>query len=141
VDPILDATNTFAAGHQAIVNIWNGGRREPVSESFHRIEAALPRSVPPRHRASATPRPATNTRRPYERADWTTWDKLDEYGVPKEPPGRRGAGPRRCSSLSAAPASAGCPPVPDDNPSTPPRPGRELMGPDAFSGARAQRWC
>lgn len=80
VEPILGATEKLTVA-TAIVNIWTA-EAGPISESFHRIEAAYPNRFllgigvghPEAHTEYRTPITALTE----------YLDKLDEYGVPKD---------------------------------------------------------
>ncbi|MEW5812928.1 MAG: LLM class F420-dependent oxidoreductase [Actinomycetota bacterium] len=124
VEPLLDATTTLQVA-TGIVNIWTAAPG-PVSESFHRIQAAHPdRFVlgigvghPEAHQAYRKPIDALTE----------YLDKLDEYGVPR---GRRvvaALGPK-VLQLSAD-RSAGAHPyltTPEHTARA-----RELIGPEAL---------
>jgi len=124
VDPILDATNTLQLA-TGIVNIWTADAG-PVSESFHRIEAAFPGrfllGIGVGH-----PEAGHEYKKPYD-ALTDYLDKLDEYGVPKNRRVVAALGPQ-VLKLSAR-RSAGAHPyltTPEHSAQA-----RELMGPDAF---------
>ena len=124
VDPILDATNTLQLA-TGIVNIWTADAG-PVSESFHRIEAAFPGrfllGIGVGH-----PEAGHEYKKPYD-ALTDYLDKLDEYGVPKDRRVVAALGPQ-VLKLSAR-RSAGAHPyltTPEHSAQA-----RELMGPDAF---------
>ena len=80
VEPILEKTTTLQVA-TGIVNVWTADAG-PVSESFHRIEAAYPGRFllgigvghPEAHQRYVKPIDALNT----------YLDKLDEYGVPAD---------------------------------------------------------
>ncbi len=80
VDPILDETANLKVA-TGIVNIWSADAG-PVSESFHRLEAAYPGrfllGIGVGH-----PEATQEYRTPLE-AITDYLDKLDEYGVPKD---------------------------------------------------------
>ncbi len=80
VDPILEATTNLKVA-TGIVNIWTADAG-PVSESFHRLEAAYPGrfllGIGVGH-----PEATQEYRTPLE-AITDYLDKLDEYGVPKD---------------------------------------------------------
>jgi probable F420-dependent oxidoreductase len=108
-----------------IVNIWTADAG-PVSESFHRIEAAFPGrfllGIGVGH-----PEAGHEYKKPYD-ALTDYLDKLDEYGVPKNRRVVAALGPQ-VLKLSAR-RSAGAHPyltTPEHSAQA-----RELMGPDAF---------
>jgi probable F420-dependent oxidoreductase len=124
VEPILEKTTTLQVA-TGIVNVWTADAG-PVSESFHRIEAAYPGRFllgigvghPEAHQKYVKPIDALNT----------YLDKLDEYGVPKNRRVVAALGPQ-VLKLSAR-RSAGAHPyltTPEHTATA-----RELMGPDAF---------
>ncbi len=80
VDPILEATTNLKVA-TGIVNIWSADAG-PVSESFHRLEAAYPGrfllGIGVGH-----PEATQEYRTPLD-AITDYLDKLDEYGVPKD---------------------------------------------------------
>ncbi len=124
VEPILEKTTTLQVA-TGIVNVWTADAG-PVSESFHRIEAAYPGRFllgigvghPEAHQQYIKPIDALNT----------YLDKLDEYGVPKNRRVVAALGPQ-VLKLSAR-RSAGAHPyltTPEHTATA-----RELIGPDAF---------
>ncbi|MDT7764138.1 MAG: hypothetical protein QOC63_3558 [Mycobacterium sp.] len=124
VEPILEKTTTLQVA-TGIVNVWTADAG-PVSESFHRIEAAYPGRFllgigvghPEALQQYVKPIDALNT----------YLDKLDEYGVPKNRRVVAALGPQ-VLKLSAR-RSAGAHPyltTPEHTAAA-----RELMGPDAF---------
>ena len=124
VEPILEKTTTLQVA-TGIVNVWTADAG-PVSESFHRIEAAYPGRFllgigvghPEAHQQYVKPIDALNT----------YLDKLDEYGVPKNRRVVAALGPQ-VLKLSAR-RSAGAHPyltTPEHTATA-----RELIGPDAF---------
>jgi probable F420-dependent oxidoreductase len=124
VDPILDATNTLQLA-TGIVNIWTADAG-PVSESFHRIDAAFPGrfllGIGVGH-----PEAGHEYKKPYD-ALTDYLNKLDEYGVPEDRRVVAALGPQ-VLKLSAR-RSAGAHPyltTPEHSAQA-----RELMGPDAF---------
>ena len=124
VDPILGATESLQLA-TGIVNIWTADAA-PVSESFHRIEAAYPGrfllGIGVGH-----PEAHQEYKKPYDAlSDYL--DKLDEYGVPKDRRVVAALGPQ-VLKLSAR-RSAGAHPyltTPEHTASA-----RELIGQDAF---------
>jgi probable F420-dependent oxidoreductase len=124
VEPILEKTTTLQVG-TGIVNIWTADAG-PVSESFHRIEAAYPGrfllGIGVGHREADQ-----QYRKPIDALN-EYLDKLDEYGVPKNRRVVAALGPQ-VLKLSAR-RSAGAHPyltTPDHTAQA-----RELLGPDAF---------
>jgi probable F420-dependent oxidoreductase len=124
IDPILGATESLQLA-TGIVNIWTAAAG-PVSESFHRIEAAYPGrfllGIGVGH-----PEAHTEYKKPYD-ALTEYLDKLDEYGVPKDRRVVAALGPQ-VLKLSAR-RSAGAHPyltTPEHTAQA-----RELIGPDAF---------
>jgi probable F420-dependent oxidoreductase len=124
VEPILEKTTTLQVA-TGIVNVWTADAG-PVSESFHRIEAAYPGRFllgigvghPEALQQYVKPIDALNT----------YLDKLDEYGVPKSRRVVAALGPQ-VLKLSAR-RSAGAHPyltTPEHTATA-----RELIGPDAF---------
>jgi probable F420-dependent oxidoreductase len=124
VEPILEKTTTLQVA-TGIVNVWTADAG-PVSESFHRIEAAYPGRFllgigvghPEALQQYVKPIDALNT----------YLDKLDEYGVPKNRRVVAALGPQ-VLKLSAR-RSAGAHPyltTPEHTATA-----RELIGPDAF---------
>ncbi len=124
VEPILEKTTTLQVA-TGIVNVWTADAG-PVSESFHRIEAAYPGRFllgigvghPEALQQYIKPIDALNT----------YLDKLDEYGVPKNRRVVAALGPQ-VLKLSAR-RSAGAHPyltTPEHTATA-----RELIGPDAF---------
>ena len=124
VEPILETTTTLQVA-TGIVNVWTADAG-PVSESFHRIEAAYPGRFllgigvghPEALQQYVKPIDALNT----------YLDKLDEYGVPKNRRVVAALGPQ-VLKLSAR-RSAGAHPyltTPEHTATA-----RELIGPDAF---------
>jgi len=124
VEPILEKTTTLQVA-TGIVNVWTADAG-PVSESFHRIEAAYPGRFllgigvghPEAVQQYVKPIDALNT----------YLDKLDEYGVPKNRRVVAALGPQ-VLKLSAR-RSAGAHPyltTPEHSATA-----RGLMGPDAF---------
>jgi probable F420-dependent oxidoreductase len=124
VEPILEKTTTLQVG-TGIVNIWTADAG-PVSESFHRIEAAYPGrfllGIGVGHREAHQ-----QYRKPIDALN-EYLDKLDEYGVPKNRRVVAALGPQ-VLKLSAR-RSAGAHPyltTPEHTAQA-----RELLGPDAF---------
>jgi probable F420-dependent oxidoreductase len=124
VDPILGATDRLQLA-TGIVNIWTAAAG-PVSESFHRIDAAYPGrfllGIGVGH-----PEAQTEYQKPYD-ALTEYLDKLDEYGVPKDRRVVAALGPQVLRL--AARRSAGAHPyltTPEHTAQA-----RELIGPDAF---------
>lgn len=124
IDPILGATETLQLA-TAIVNVWSA-EPGPVSESFHRIDAAYPGrfllgiGVGHPEADSEYKKPLTALK------DYL--DKLDEYGVPKDRRVVAALGPK-VLELSAH-RSAGAHPyltTPEHTAAA-----REVIGPDAF---------
>jgi len=124
VEPIFEKTTTMQVA-TGIVNVWTADAG-PVSESFHRIEAAYPGRFllgigvghPEALQQYVKPIDALNT----------YLDKLDEYGVPKNRRVVAALGPQ-VLKLSAR-RSAGAHPyltTPEHTATA-----RELIGPDAF---------
>jgi probable F420-dependent oxidoreductase len=124
VEPIFEKTTTLQVA-TGIVNVWTADAG-PVSESFHRIEAAHPCRFllgigvghPEALQQYVKPIDALNT----------YLDKLDEYGVPKNRRVVAALGPQ-VLKLSAR-RSAGAHPyltTPEHTATA-----RELIGPDAF---------
>jgi probable F420-dependent oxidoreductase len=124
VEPIFEKTTTLQVA-TGIVNVWTADAG-PVSESFHRIEAAYPGRFllgigvghPEALQQYVKPIDALNT----------YLDKLDEYGVPKNRRVVAALGPQ-VLKLSAR-RSAGAHPyltTPEHTATA-----RELIGPDAF---------
>jgi probable F420-dependent oxidoreductase len=124
VEPILEKTSTLQVA-TGIVNIWTADAG-PVSESFHRIDAAYPGRFllgigvghPEAHQEYVKPIDALKA----------YLDKLDEYGVPKHRRVVAALGPQ-VLKLSAA-RSAGAHPyltTPEHTAQA-----RELVGADAF---------
>jgi probable F420-dependent oxidoreductase len=124
VEPIFEKTTTLQVA-TGIVNVWTADAG-PVSESFHRIEAAYPGrfllGIGVGH-----PEALQQYVKPID-ALKTYLDKLDEYGVPKNRRVVAALGPQ-VLKLSAR-RSAGAHPyltTPEHTATA-----RELMGPDAF---------
>src|ERR1700754_172237 len=124
VDPILEQTTNLKVA-TGIVNIWTADPG-PVSESFHRIEAAYPGRFllgigvghPEAHQEYRKPIDALNE----------YLDKLDEHGVPKDRRVVAALGPK-VLKLSAE-RSAGAHPyltTPEHTAEA-----RKLIGPEAF---------
>ena len=124
VEPLLEATSTLQVA-TGIVNIWTAAAG-PVSESFHRIDAAYPGrfllGIGVGH-----PEAHAEYKKPYD-ALTEYLDALDEYGVPKDRRVVAALGPQ-VLKLSAR-RSAGAHPyltTPEHTAQA-----RELIGPDAF---------
>jgi probable F420-dependent oxidoreductase len=124
VDPILEKTTKLQLA-TGIVNIWTADAG-PVSESFHRIEAAYPGrfllGLGVGHREAIG-----EYRKPLD-ALTDYLDKLDEYGVPKQRRVVAALGPK-VLRLSAE-RSAGAHPyltTPEHTAQA-----RQIIGPDAF---------
>lgn len=124
VEPLLEATTTLQVA-TGIVNIWTAAA-SPVSESFHRIEAAYPGrfllGIGVGHREAID-----EYRKPLD-ALTEYLDKLDAYGVPQHRRVVAALGPR-VLQLSAA-RSAGAHPyltTPEHTAQA-----RQLLGPEAF---------
>lgn len=124
VDALLEATTSLQVA-TGIVNIWTADPG-PVSESFHRIEAAYPGrfllGIGVGH-----PEAHTEYRKPYD-ALTEYLDELDEYGVPTDRRVVAALGPQ-VLKLSAR-RSAGAHPyltTPEHTAQA-----RELIGPEAF---------
>lgn len=124
VEPILEATTTLQVA-TGIVNIWTADAG-PVSESFHRIEAAYPGrfllGIGVGHREAIG-----EYRKPLD-ALTDYLNKLDEYGVPKHRRVVAALGPK-VLELSAE-RSAGAHPyltTPEHTAQA-----RKVIGPDAF---------
>ena len=125
VEPLLDATTTLQVA-TGIVNIWTAAAG-PVSESFHRIEAAYPGrfllGIGVGH-----PEAHTEYKKPYDPPSPSTWTSWTPTAC------RRTVGwsprwARRCSSCRRR-RSAGAHPyltTPEHTAQA-----RELIGPDAF---------
>jgi probable F420-dependent oxidoreductase len=124
VDPILEATTNLKLA-TGIVNIWSADAG-PVSESFHRLEAAYPGrfllGIGVGH-----PEATQEYKKPYDAlSDYL--DALDQHGVPKDRIVVAALGPQ-VLKLSAR-RSAGAHPyltTPEHTAQA-----RELIGPDAF---------
>lgn len=124
VEPLLEATTTLQVA-TGIVNIWTA-EAGPVSESFHRIDAAYPGrfllGIGVGHREAIG-----EYRKPID-ALTDYLDKLDEYGVPKHRRVVAALGPK-VLQLSAD-RSAGAHPyltTPEHTAQA-----RKVIGPDAF---------
>ena len=124
VEPLLGATERLKVA-TGIVNIWTAAAG-PVAESFHRINTAYPGrfllGIGVGHREAIA-----EYKKPLD-ALTEYLDKLDEYGVPKEPRVVAALGPQ-VLKLSAR-RSAGAHPyltTPEHTAQA-----RELIGPDAF---------
>ena len=124
VEPILQATTALQVA-TGIVNIWTAAAG-PVSESFHRIDAAYPGrfllGIGVGHREATG-----EYRKPLD-ALTDYLDKLDEYGVPKNRRVVAALGPKVLKL--AADRSAGAHPYLTTPEHT--RRAREILGPDAF---------
>ncbi|EKF24968.1 putative F420-dependent oxidoreductase family protein [Mycolicibacterium hassiacum DSM 44199] len=124
VEPLLEATTNLSVA-TGIVNIWTADPG-PVSESFHRIDAAYPGrfllGIGVGH-----PEAIQQYRTPLE-ALREYLDKLDEYGVPRNRRVVAALGPK-VLRLSADRAAGAHPylTTPEHT-----RQARELLGPDAF---------
>ena len=124
VEPLLEATTNLSVA-TGIVNIWTADPG-PVSESFHRIDAAYPGrfllGIGVGH-----PEAIQQYRTPLE-ALREDLDKLDEYGVPRNRRVVAALGPK-VLRLSADRAAGAHPylTTPEHT-----RQARELLGPDAF---------
>ena len=124
MDPILEATTTLQVA-TGIVNIWTADAG-PVSESFHRIEAAYPGrfllGIGVGH-----PEATQEYRKPLD-ALTDYLDKLDEYGVPKDRRVVAALGPK-VLKLSADRAAGAHPylTTPEHTAEA-----RKLIGPEAF---------
>ena len=132
MEPILEQTSTLQVA-TGIVNIWTAAAR-PVAESFHRIDKAYPGrfllGIGVGH-----PEAGTSTASPID-ALTDYLDKLDEYGVPEEPPRGGRAGPAGAQAVGRR--SAGAHPyltTPEHTAQA-----RELIGPTR-SSRPSTRWC